>query len=62
MADDLTIPGPQDRKTINSKQAWEVQYWANKFGVTRDQLLEAIRKVGNQVDAVRDCLRRMGLM
>ncbi|MGP7732860.1 DUF3606 domain-containing protein [Oceanimonas smirnovii] len=53
MADNLNISGPQDRDTINRNQSWEVVYWANKFRVTQQTLLNAISAVGNKVSDVR---------
>jgi hypothetical protein len=29
-----------------------VQYWADKFGVSKERLSEAVRKVGHSADAV----------
>jgi hypothetical protein len=30
----------------------EVQYWADKFDVSKERLSEAVRKVGHSVEAV----------
>jgi len=35
MADDLEKRGPQDRTRIGLMEPYEVQYWADKFGVRR---------------------------
>lgn len=53
MADDLTNRGPQDRSRINLSESWEVQYWTKKFGVTEQQLRDAVKAVGSSVDAVQ---------
>ena len=37
MADDLKETGRQDDARINLDQNHEVQYWSEKFGVSRDQ-------------------------
>ena len=52
MPDDLRKRSPQDRSKISLTEPWEVRYWTDKFGVTREQLEAAIRKVGHSVGAV----------
>lgn len=44
MSDDLTKRGPQDRSNINIHEAWELKYWSCHFGVTQNQLIEAVRR------------------
>jgi Protein of unknown function (DUF3606) len=39
-------------RTINVDQEYELQYWSRAFGVGREALLEAVRKVGNDARAV----------
>ena len=46
MADDLTIRGPQDRHRINLSEDYEVAYWTRKWGISREHLVEAVRKAG----------------
>jgi Protein of unknown function (DUF3606) len=41
MPDDLTSPGPQDRSRISLLEPHEVQYWADKFNVSKERLSEA---------------------
>ena len=53
MADDLSKRGPADRSRINLSEPYEVQYWADKFNVSKERLGEAVMKVGHSVDAVR---------
>ena len=36
---------------------YEVDYWSNKFGVSRDQLEQAVKVVGNSADAVERHLK-----
>jgi hypothetical protein len=52
MADDLSKRGPADRSRINTSEDYEMTYWCEKFAVTRAQLQDAIRKVGNSSTAV----------
>jgi diaminopimelate decarboxylase len=52
MSDDLKKRGPQDASRINVNEEWELRHWTAKFGVTADELKEAVKKVGVTVDAV----------
>jgi hypothetical protein len=57
MADNLSKKTSADRKRINTSEDYEVRYWTERFGVTADQLKEAVRKVGPMVD---DVARQLG--
>jgi uncharacterized protein DUF3606 len=57
MADDLKQTGRQDDERINSDQDHELAYWSQKLGVSRDELREAVAKVGSMVKNVRDHLQ-----
>ena len=46
MSDDLQARGPQDRSRINVNEEWELSYWSKKFGVSPDQLRDAVSQVG----------------
>lgn len=52
MADNLDKRGPQDASRVNVSEAWEVAYWTKKFGVTPDELRQAVLQVGTSADAV----------
>nr|WP_217346209.1 DUF3606 domain-containing protein [Noviherbaspirillum sp. L7-7A]MBV0880601.1 DUF3606 domain-containing protein [Noviherbaspirillum sp. L7-7A] len=52
MADNLNERGPQDRSRINVNEAWELQYWTRKFGVSEEQLKDAVKAAGPSADAV----------
>jgi hypothetical protein len=52
MADDLSKKGAADRSRISLTEPHEVQYWADKFGVSKERLSEAVLKVGHSVEAV----------
>jgi len=43
-------------RTINIEQEYELQYWSRAFGVGREALLEAVRKVGTEARAVSRAL------
>ena len=53
MSDDLTKTGRQDRSRISTSEEHELHYWSQKLGVSKEQLKDAVHKVGNSVDAVR---------
>jgi len=46
MADDTMNRGEPDRSRINANQDHELQYWSEKWDVSRDQLRKAVEKVG----------------
>ena len=57
MADDKTRSGGQDRTRINVNEDYELRDWARKFGVTPDELKDAVNAVGTQADAVEQHLK-----
>lgn len=60
MPDNKDRSGGQDRKRIDVDQDYELQDWSKKFGVTKEQLKEAVRAVGNSADKVKEHLRSSG--
>ena len=58
MADDKTLRGPQDASQIAMGEDYEVRYWTNKFGVSRETLQQAVDAVGNSASAVEQHLKR----
>jgi len=52
MPDNLKIRQPQDANKINVHESWEVEYWTKKFGITKQQLVDAVKAVGVSVAAV----------
>ena len=57
MADDRTARGPQDSSRIAMGEDYEVRYWTDKFGVSRDALQKAVDAVGNSASAVEKHLK-----
>jgi hypothetical protein len=53
MSDDLTKRKPLDSSRININEPYEVNYWCAEFGVTKSQLLSAVKAVGTSVSSVR---------
>ncbi len=39
---------------ISLKEDWEISWWTQSFGVSKEQLEEAVRKVGDNVEKVRE--------
>lgn len=58
MSEDKSRTAPADAKRISLKEDYEVQYWTNRFSVSRMQLEEAVEAVGHSVGAVADYLER----
>lgn len=58
MADDKTVRAPQDSSRVAMGEDYEVAYWTDKFGVSRDRLQEAVNAVGNSADAIKAYLAR----
>ena len=58
MADDKTRSGGQDRTRINVHEAYELRDWAEKFGVSADELQAAVAAVGTQASDVEAYLAR----
>jgi hypothetical protein len=56
--DDKNDRGQADRSRINVNQAHEIKYWTQRFDVTPDQLMEAVRAVGPSVTDVESHLRQ----
>jgi len=54
--DDKSKTGRQDDSQINVNEDYEVKYWSKKFGVTSDELKDAVKAAGTSVAAVEDYL------
>jgi Protein of unknown function (DUF3606) len=55
----ISNKGPQDRSRISLLEPHEVQYWADKFNVSKERLSEAVRNVGHSAAAVEKELKRL---
>ncbi len=51
-------PVPRDLKHVELKTDLEVQYWSKRLQASRQQLEDAVDKVGGSVSAVTDYLER----
>lgn len=45
--DNKSKPGGQDRTRINTSEEYELRDWAEKFGVTPEELKAAVRTSGS---------------
>jgi hypothetical protein len=50
--DDKNQRGGQDRTRIDTSEDYELQYWSEKFQVSRDELKRAVEEVGSQAEEV----------
>lgn len=46
-----------DRKLISLKQDYEVRYWTQALGVSKDELKDAVNAVGPSAERVRRYLQ-----
>jgi hypothetical protein len=47
MSDDKTKSGSPDRDRISTSEDYEVRYWADKFGVSHEELKNAVKESGS---------------
>jgi hypothetical protein len=60
MADDKSNTGEPDRSRVSGLEGYEVDYFANKHGITADQARELIGRIGNsrkELDAAAERLK-----
>ncbi len=50
--------GPRDRTRVDVDQLWEVQWWSKGFGVSTQEVLDAVREVGPLVADLDRYFRR----
>jgi hypothetical protein len=54
VADNPTLTRPRDAQRVNVHQEHELRYWMQEFGVSAEQLREAVEQVGPMVEDVAD--------
>ena len=57
MSDDKNLRAPQDASRIARGEDYEVAYWTEKLGVSRETLADAVKAVGNSASAVERHLK-----
>jgi hypothetical protein len=55
--DNPDVRGGADRQRINVDQDYELRQWSEKFGVSADELRQAVKSVGPMADDVEQHLR-----
>lgn len=58
MSDDTQQRHGQDRTRINVHEDYELRDWSKKFGVTPEQLKQAVAAVGTSAAAVEQHLKK----
>ncbi|TBO41045.1 DUF3606 domain-containing protein [Pedobacter kyonggii] len=56
--DDKQKNGSADRARININEGYELDYWSNKLGVSKDKLKAVVQTVGTSARAVEDYLKK----
>jgi hypothetical protein len=49
MPDDLTKKRPEDSSKVNINEPYEVNYWTDRFKISKAKLIEAVKAVGPMV-------------
>ncbi|MBG6234619.1 uncharacterized protein YjbJ (UPF0337 family) [Pedobacter sp. CAN_A7] len=58
MADNKNIQDERDRSKIDGNEDYELSYLQEKLGVSREQVRDAIKAVGNSRDKVEEYLQK----
>jgi predicted transcriptional regulator len=58
MADDKVDRWRPDRDRINITEVYKLRYWSNKFGVSKEELSAAVKRVGSIAKDVEFELKR----
>ncbi len=56
--DDKTKKGPKDASRIDINEDYEVQYWKERFEVSKEELERAVKKAGVLVKDVEKELKK----
>ena len=58
MSDNTSKTGSPDRDRISTTEEYEVRYWSDKFGVSKQELIDAVKASGsNSPDKVEAYLK-----
>jgi hypothetical protein len=52
VSDNLRIKQPQDPLQVNIHEPWELNYWSDKWKVTRERIIAAVHAVGTRTHNV----------
>ena len=56
MADNLKRAAAPDDQLIDTGQEQQIRFWTEEFGVSRQELLDAVNTVGASAEAVKEHL------
>ncbi len=59
MPDNKSKRGKADRSRVSGNEGYEVNYFANKHGITREQARNLIKKVGNNRDKLNRAAEKL---
>ncbi len=59
MSDNKKKRGAGDRRKVAGDEGYEVNYFANKHGITREQARNLIKKVGNNRDKLNKAAEKL---
>ncbi|CAN7606949.1 DUF3606 domain-containing protein [Phenylobacterium sp. LjRoot164] len=59
MSDDKTRRGEPDSSRVSGEEPYELQYFANKHGITTEQAKDLIQKHGNDRAALDEAAARL---
>ena len=62
MSENINQTGAVTRKMVNMNISEDVSYWLAKWGITREQLQNAVDRVGGKEARVSDYLRAKGII
>jgi hypothetical protein len=57
MATDNVNARKEEKENINVHDPFELRYWSNRFGVTKELILEAVREAGDSKDEITKYLK-----
>lgn len=59
MSDDRSRRAPADAQRVNVNEDYEVRYWVQELGISREKLEEIVKRVGPMARDVRDAAKRL---
>ena len=59
MADNKKKTGKADRRTVSKSEGYEVSYFARKHGITKEQAIKLIDKVGNSREKLNKAAEKL---
>jgi hypothetical protein len=61
MATDNINARKEEKENINIHDAFELRYWSNRFVVTKELILEAVREAGDSKDEIMKYLKNKNM-